>query len=362
MDSGKRRANDRLDIVAAASGFPAALNNVENVQGRSDIAEMFKLLVAEIPENAERDLSVELDIFGPDIEVKRFAYHDDSEALVAACADVDCVLTDFVPFDQSVIEQLRKCRLISISATGFNFVDIEAAARHRISVCAIDEYCTNEVADHAMALMLALSRNLMIYHQQVEQYHRWQFDSVTGLRRMGDLTLGIIGLGRIGRAVATRATGFGMKVIGHDPYAKNANVTLCDLDSLLGESDIITLHCNVTPENHEFLDRTAFEIMSRKPILINVARGALINEHDLVDALDRGLIRAAGLDVLAAESPNLPASNLLGRNNVIITPHVAFYSDASMLENRAISASNIRHHLDGNHSAVRKYVHRAIEE
>lgn len=320
------------------------------------------LLVAEIPENADRDLSIEREILGPDIEIRRFAYRDDDDELVASCEDAECILTDFVPFSRNVISRLSRCRLISVSATGFSTVDIGAAADANISVIAIDEYCTNEVADHTMTLILALSRQLMTYHRQVQDDQSWQFDSISGLNRLSGQTLGIIGLGRIGQAVAARAVGFGLNVIAHDPFSKSGEYTLCDLDRLYSESDIITLHCNLTGDNRQFMDRRAFRSMERAPMIINVARGGLINERDLVDALDDGLISAAGIDVLTDESPDLQASGLLGRDNVIVTPHVAFYSDASMLENRTISASNIRHHLDGNHSAVRKYIHRAFVE
>ncbi len=181
----------------------------------------------------------------------------------------------------------------------------------------------------------------------------WQYESLTGLPRFGDLTLGIIGFGRIGRAVAKRAESFGMSVMAHDPFVDEAS---CSLDEIFAQSDIITLHCSLGPENRHLIDKSAFKKMRKKPILVNVARGGLIAEPDLVWALDQGLVSAAGLDVLQQEPPDLERSALLGRSNVILTPHVAFYSDASMRDNRTISAQNIRHFLDGNHDAVRKYV------
>lgn len=141
--------------------------------------------------------------------------------------------------------------------------------------------------------------------------------------------------------------------MAHDPFVDEAS---CSLDELFALSDIITLHCSLGPENRHLIDKSAFKKMRKKPILVNVARGGLIAEPDLVWALDQGLVSAAGLDVLRQEPPDLERSALLGRSNVILTPHVAFYSDASMRDNRTISAQNIRHFLDGNHDAVRKYV------
>lgn len=327
---------------------------------------MIKLLVVEIPENAGRDLSVEADILGPTVEISRLAFSGDTQELANACKSADAILTDFVPLNRDMIKQLSRCQLISVAATGFNSIDLEAAMDAGINVCAIDEYCTDEVADHALTLILALCRRLMDYHQLVQREKRWQFDAFTGLARLSNLTLGIIGFGKIGQAVAKRAAGFGINVtafdtIANDTAARELNVTLKDLNSLYAESDIVSLHCNLTDDNRGFIDNVVFRKMHKNPILINVARGELVNESDLVEALDSGKIAAAGLDVLADESPNLTNSNLTGRDNVILTPHVAFYSDASLLENRILSASNIRHHLDGHHSAVRKYVHRVAE-
>jgi lactate dehydrogenase-like 2-hydroxyacid dehydrogenase len=325
---------------------------------------MTRLVVAELAENAERDLDIETAILGPDVDISRFAHTGDSDALAAACATADVILTDYAPFSRSVIAQLTQCRLISVAASGYNFIDVDAAAEASISVCAIDEYCTNEVADHVMLLTLALCRRLPEYHHQVQTQQLWQFDSLSGLRRLSDLTLGIVGFGKIGQAVARRARGFGMSVIAFDPYPNEAvaaelDVDYTELQSLFARADVISLNCGLTTENAGLIDAHAFAAMSRRPILINCARGGLIDEQALVEALDAGQISAAGLDVLSDESPELSSSQLTGRSNVILTPHVAFYSDTSILENRKLSATNIRSFLDGRHEDVRRYVHHA---
>jgi len=179
---------------------------------------MTRVVVAEIPENADRDLGVERSILGSDVELVRHSLDGDEEHLAAACRNADIILTDYAPLTRRVIEQLQQCRLISVAATGYNCVDIEAAAEAGISVCAIDEYCTDEVADHALLLMLALCRRLPEYHDQVQNENRWQFDALAGLKRMRDMTLGIVGFGKIGQAVARRARGFGMVILAYDPY------------------------------------------------------------------------------------------------------------------------------------------------
>jgi D-3-phosphoglycerate dehydrogenase len=322
---------------------------------------MTRVVVVETPENAGRDLDVERSILGPGIELVHYACNRNEAGLVAACKGADAVLTEYSPFTRQVLNHLHACKLISIAATGYDCVDLDAAADAGIRICAIDGYCTDEVADHAMLLMLALSRRLLEYDKQIQKDRRWQFDSLSGLARSSDLTLGIVGFGKIGQAVARRARGFGMTVLAEDPFpnhvvADDLGVRFCELQELYAESNIISLNCDLTAYNERLIDAQAFQAMKRKPILINCARGALVDESALIEALNSDQISGAGLDVLTEEPPDLHQSDLTGRSNVILTPHVAFYSDASILDNRRISASNIRYCLEGNHDAVKRYV------
>jgi len=322
---------------------------------------MTLIVLADTPESNGRDLSLERSILGAGVELVEYLCDGDEDKLVAACKDADVILTAFSPLTRNVIEQLPRCRLISVTATGYGNVDLEAAATAGIRVCAIDEYCTDEVADHAILLMLALARRLPEYHEQVQTNKRWQYDSLQGLSRMSDLTLGIVGFGKIGQAVARRATGFGMSIVAFDPFpnedaAAGIGARFRTLPELYSLADIISLNCGLTIDNKHLIDTGAFEQMLRKPIVINCARGALIDEDALVKALDTGQISGAGLDVLTDESPDLRSLSLLGRPNVIVTPHVAFYSDASILDNRRISTMNIRNFLDGKDNDVRRYV------
>ena len=325
---------------------------------------MTRVIVADSSECVGRDLSVEQSILGPDIELVRHSCDGNENQLISACQDADIILTDLAPLTRDVIAQMSQCQLISIAGTGYSNVDMQAAVDANISVCAISEYCTEEVADHVILLLLALCRRLTEYHSQVQTENLWQFDSLTGLVRLRDMTLGIVGLGKIGRAVARRAHGFGMTILAHDHHpAENAiadlAVRFCDLQTLLKESDIISLNCNLSTDNVHLIDADAFAQMSRRPILINCARGGLVDEAALAEALDSGQISGAGLDVLFDEPPDLATSKFTGRNNVILTPHIAFYSDASMLESRRLSASNIRNFLDGRHDLVEKYISHA---
>lgn len=322
---------------------------------------MTRVVLAESLKSARRDLGFERSMLGAGVELVQYACDGDEGRLIAACKDAAVVLTAYSPMTRNVIEQLSQCELISITATGFGNVDLEAAADAGIRVCAVDEYCTEEVADHAVLLMLALCRRLPEYHQQVQDERRWQFDSLQGLSRMRDLTLGIVGFGRIGQAVARRAQGFGLAIMAFDPYPNDELIAdlgarYCTLEALYSNADIVSLNCGLTADNQHLVDKGAFEQMKRKPLIINCARGALIDEEAMVNALDTGQISGAGLDVLDDESPDLFSSKLIGRKNVILTPHVAFYSDASVQENRRISTANVRNFLDGKDDDVRRFV------
>jgi phosphoglycerate dehydrogenase-like enzyme len=314
-----------------------------------------------MPEAAGRDLSIERRQLPAGARIETFTYGGDADALADACRDADAILTDYVPFGSGVLGRLARCRIISVAATGWDCVDVAAAAGRGIQVAAVGEYCTDEVADHTLALMLASERGLRAYNRQVQRAHDWRWNEVRGLRRLSGLTLGIVGFGRIGQAVCRRARGFGLAVLAADPRVVAAEVRRhgaepVGLGDLLAHSDIVTLHCNLDAGSRGLLDRKAFSAMRRKPLLVNVARGALIVEADLAEALDRGLLRGAALDVLAEDSPDLGHHPLIGRDDVLLTPHVAFYSETALEDLRRISAANIAAFLDGRPDAVFRLV------
>lgn len=320
-----------------------------------------KIVFAEMPEAAGRDLSIEREHLPAAAHIEHFIYRGDQGALIAACRDADAIVTDYVPFDLSVLQHLDRCRIISVAATGWDCVDVRAAADKGIRVSSVGEYCTNEVADHTLALLLALNRHLLAYHHQVQTDRDWRWNVVHGVKRLDGQTLGLIGFGRIGQAVCRRALGFGLRVIACDPRvdAETANrhgARLADLETLLAEADIVSPHCNLDASNRGLLNRATFARMRRKPLLLNVARGALIVEADLVEALDRGLVAGAALDVLAEDSPDLSRHPLAGRRDVLLTPHVAFYSESAMADLRRISAQNVRDFLEGRPDEVFRLV------
>jgi len=319
------------------------------------------VVFAEMPEAEGRDLSIERQHLPAAARIENFTYRGDRGALVDACRDADAILTDYVPFDRPVLERLARCRIISVAATGWDCVDVRAAAERGIRVSCVGEYCTEEVADHTLALLLVLNRQLLAYHHQVQTGRSWRWDEIQGVRRLAGQALGLVGFGRIGQAVSRRALGFGLRVLACDPLvdaqtARRHGAELIDFGALLTEADIISLHCNLNASNRGLLDLAAFARMRRKPLLINVARGGLIVEADLVKALDRGLINGAALDVLAEDSPDLLRHPLAARRDVLLTPHVAFYSESALADLRRISAANIGAFLEGRPDQVFRLV------
>ena len=158
------------------------------------------IVIAEMPEAAGRDLSIERQQLPPSASIETFTYRGDKEALIDACRDAEAILTDYVPFDESVLQHLHRCRIISVAATGWDCVDVAAAAARGIGVSCVGEYCTQEVADHTLALLLALNRRLLAYHEQVQTHRDWRWNEVRDVQRLAGRTMGLIGFGRIGQA------------------------------------------------------------------------------------------------------------------------------------------------------------------
>lgn len=325
-----------------------------------------KLVICDYKEPLHRDLEREIsilrNILGQNTDIAIYEHQGNEEAFKSAIHDADGILTSYLEFPKEIINSTSNLRAISIEATGYNFVDALAAEKKGVAVSVIGEYCTQEVADHTMALMLAAARKLKHYRIQIECRHRYDYNSTSGMFRLEGSTLGIIGLGKIGKAVARRAAGFGLNVIAYSPTcsteaAEAAGAKLVSLDELFAKSNIISLHMRLTSQNEYLLNWNAFLKMKQKPIIVNVSRGTMIVEKDLVRALDEGLIFGAGLDVLEHETHEETLINpLVGRENVILTPHTAFYSDYSLYECQRIAAENLAYSLKGNYEKVFRMV------
>lgn len=274
--------------------------------------------------------------------------------VIEAAREADALLAEYAPVTRRVLESLTRCRIVSVASTGYDNVDAEAARELGIAVANVPNYCTEDVADHTLALMLAVSRQLPGYGAMVRQ-GRWELNCGRAPFRLSGKTLGLVGFGHIARAVARRAQGFGLQVVAHtgvpETVLQAEGVRRCTLDQLLAQADIISCHIPLTPETADTFTLPVFERMARRPLFINTSRGRVVDEHDLALALERGLISGAALDVLRSEPPE-PGHPLLAFDNVLVTPHVGFYSAESLEALRIRSARNIRSFLEGDLEAV----------
>jgi glycerate dehydrogenase len=241
-----------------------------------------------------------------------------------------------VPMREATLSQLPELKMIAVAATGYDVIDIAYCKSHGIAVANIRNYAVHTVPEHAFMLILALRRNLLAYRQDVEN-GVWnksdQFCFFT--HEIGDLhgsTLGIVGEGAIGQATAAIGRAFGMRVLfaDHAP-PKMEGVAFTPHEQVLAESDVISLHCPLMPATRNLIDLAAFKKMKRNALLINTARGGLVDEAALIQALDQGLIAGAGFDVLTVEPPKDGHPLLdVRRPNFILTPHIAWASDGAM--------------------------------
>lgn len=263
----------------------------------------------------------------------------DKEALL-------CLLTDNI--DKSILDAANKLKVISNYAVGFNNIDIEEATRRQIPVCITPGILTDATADLTWGLILAVARRIVSAdrYMREDQFTGWDPTLFLGLDLRGK-TLGIIGMGRIGQAVAARAQGFGMEVLYTSRTPKPIqSATQCSLEVLLQNADVISLHTALTPETHHLIGREAFKQMKRTAILINTARGPIIDETALLEALQTQQIFGAGLDVFEHEPRLTPGLNKC--DNLVMLPHVGSATEATRTEMAKLAAENAIAILEGN--------------
>jgi len=248
--------------------------------------------------------------------------------LIDQIADAAAVMTNEVPITESVAANLRNCKVITRMGVGFDVIDVQGCRKHGIEVCYVPDYGTEDVANHAIALLFALHRHLLQYHRSVEQ-GRWEYKVAGTIHLLKELRLGILGLGRIGCDFAGKMRIFVKDILGYDP-----NLSAAQLEArgaipgspgdLFSECEILSLHLPYSSNTHHFISDREIGLMKRKPIVINVSRGGLIDTQALIRGLQSKQLSGAGLDVLENE-PEVP-QELLRLENVIVTPHAAWYS------------------------------------
>ena len=296
-----------------------------------------------------RIVFLDRDTIGPNVKVSRPAFEHEwveynrsaPEQVAERLADADIVITNKAPIRAKELEAAPNLKMIAIAATGYDVIDIEACRQRGVVVSNVRGYATNTVPEHTFMLILALRRSLIGFRQDVAAGEWWRAQQFCFFNHpIEDLRgsrLGIVGEGILGRSVATIAKhGFGMAPVfldhGHVSDNAHANDTFVSFDELLETSDVISLHCPLLPSTQGMFGTEAFRKMKNTALIINTARGALIQEEALVQAIEEGLIGGAGIDVLAKEPPadDHPYIKLLKRPNFILTPHVAWSSGAAM--------------------------------
>jgi D-3-phosphoglycerate dehydrogenase len=284
-----------------------------------------------------------------DAEV-RMAKSGSADDILAVAREADAILVCYAQITPAIIGGLTRCKVISRTGLGVDNIDLPSAKQKNIVVTYVPDYCLQEVSDHAMALLLALARKIPLSNKLV-QAGRWEMPAVVPIYRLEGQTLGLIGFGNIPRTLVPKAKAFGLKVITYDPYVsaehlKALGVENVSFDDLLARSDFISVHAPLMAQTRGLVNAAAFAKMKKGVMIVNTARGPLIDQQALVAALDSGQVGGAALDVLETEPPSKD-SPLLGRDNVILTPHTGFYSVDALNELQTKAASDVARVLSG---------------
>lgn len=274
------------------------------------------------------------------------------QELVDTARDADALLnTYFGPIDDAVFSELKKCKLIVRYGIGLDTIDIPSATRHGIMVANIPGYCVAEVSEHTLALVLALARKLFIA-DKTSKTGDWQLAPLKPLLRIEGQTAGIIGFGRIGRAVAKKLAAFGMNVVCHDPFvtgeaARQVGAMAVSIDDLLVRSDFVLLHCPASQDTRHIIGKDQLNKMKKTAYLINTARGALVDTAALSNALKNNEIAGAAMDDVESKPPASDVALLADCPNLILTPHSAWLSVSALHDLQRLAAEEVKRVLLG---------------
>jgi lactate dehydrogenase-like 2-hydroxyacid dehydrogenase len=312
----------------------------------------FRVLYPDVDFTGEPD--IERAAFGPGVTLDIFGAGRAAEVPPELWSVADAVVSFGASIDATVIEQLSRCRQIVRAGVGYDRIDIDAAKARGIPVCNTPDYGTLDVADHAIAMMLALTRGIVAFNEGLQRDPQggWDFLGAPTVRRLAGLTFGVLGLGRIGTAAARRAQALAMDVLFFDPYRPPGTELALgfrradNLEGLLRQADVLSLHTPLTKETAGIINADTLPLLRPGALLVNTARGALVDISSLLRALETGHLAGAALDVLPAEPPSSDdlliaawrAADSPLATRLILSPHAAFYSPASMIDLRRKSA------------------------
>ena len=294
------------------------------------------MAVVAVTDHVFPDLDQEREILtraGHELRFERNAVS--TEEVTAAVAGADAVLNCYAKMPSEVIRTLDRCRVIARYGIGLDTIDLDAANERGIVVTNVPDYCIDEVSDHALSLALALARGVTLLDRRVRT-GSWTPTDARPLHRIRGRTFGLVGFGRIARALAVKAGALGYQVVATDPYVgddtvRNERVEPLSFAELLERADVVSIHVPLTDESHHLIGSEALAKMKPHAILVNTSRGPLVDTAALRDALASGHLGGAALDVLEQEPPT-PDEPLLQRDDVVVTPHAGFYSEESVGE------------------------------
>lgn len=291
------------------------------------------------------NIEIEKKIFadaGIEMELKHAISEDE---VIEQCQDAEILIVQYAKITRKVMEHCPRLKFVVRYGVGVDTIDVAAAAEFGVQIGNVPDYGMNEVADHAIALALSMTREIVKMNQFTKN-EKWDYTKAIPIHRFSNLTVGVIGLGRIGRNFAQKMHALGFQVIGMDPYFSpteetNAYVKAVSMDEVIETSDIISLHCPADG-NRDLFCKETFKRMKNTAVLINVARGGIINETDLDQALTDGEIAGAALDCMAGE-PVSKDSPLFAHENLLVTPHMAWYSEEAAQElKRKVAEESVR--------------------
>jgi len=268
----------------------------------------------------------------------------DRSGKIAFAKDAEGLLIRWTEIDDQFLSQMNKLKAIARYGVGYDNINLDSANKFNIKIANVQGYANHSVSDHALALMYACARQIPLGQKKM----RKDFGKapITNIFEFHDKTLGIIGLGRIGGTLSQKAHPLFHKILANDPYIHSARFTdvgaiSSSFEELLNESDIISIHCNLTQETNRLISSAQFKQMKKVPILINTARGQVIDEDDLTKAIKTGLLHSVGIDVYCDEPPLENREELLNLPNVISTGHYAWYSTNAMIQHQKRAADNL---------------------
>lgn len=292
------------------------------------------------------NIDIEREIFknaGMEVELLNCKTEED---LIENCKGANVFINQYAPITENVMKSLPDLKLVVRYGVGVNNVDLVAATKYGVQVCNVPDYGMNEVADHALAMMLCLTRKVMIMHNYTRD-EKWDYQKSIPIFRHSEQVVGVIGLGRIGRSFASKVSALGCKIVAYDPFVMENKyevpdyIELVSFEDLIKMSDVISIHCP-SDNNIDLIDEEAFKNMKDTAYLINVSRGGIVNEEALDKALEEKWIAGAAIDVVAVE-PISRDSKLFRHENFICTPHMAWYSEQAAKElKRKVAEESVR--------------------